>query len=83
MKVSYLDIDVILHHSMDHKKVLESVLSIRGVEKVMLSIDERETDLENGHLKIYGKDLKVDEIIEKVKSLGFVFNGIDEIEMVK
>lgn len=79
-RITYVKLDIAKPKDVDPIKLVQ-ILKNKLRYKVTLSIDERETNIDNGHLEFFGKSLDVEKIVKTVEELGIIYNGIDEIRI--
>ncbi|MHA2006451.1 MAG: DUF211 domain-containing protein [Promethearchaeota archaeon] len=78
MKVTY-DLDVLKPHTPSIDYVAGALMDIEGISKVNVRLDELDQKTASLHINIYGKDISLEKITDKLTSLNCAVHSIDEV----
>ncbi len=74
-------VDITAPTDMELNFIAKELLSLEGIKKVKIKVDEVEEDIKHLSVEILGNDLQPEKIEDKILELGLALHGIDELEV--
>ena len=78
MKVEYL-LDILKPHQPSVDLVARTLMEIKGVSSVRISVDELDQKTASLHIRIVGANLSFDEVTEKLSLMNCALHSVDEV----
>ncbi|MEJ2251462.1 MAG: DUF211 domain-containing protein [Candidatus Lokiarchaeota archaeon] len=78
MKIAYF-LDVLKPHMPGSDLVARSLMNIKGVKNVRVSVDELDQKTASLHIKVEGYDIVLDDITSILEELNCALHSVDEV----
>jgi hypothetical protein len=80
MRVMFL-LDILKPHVPSSDLVAQTLMSIKGVSKVSIKVDELDQKTASLHISIEGTDLSLEEVTDVLASMNCALHSVDLVEM--